>query len=174
MEAAIRKHFQTLEITPDASIGEVKRAYRHLKSLYSKGSVALTPVLEEFGEEINAKILEEIENAYNELISYFQERGEKPPVVDFEPEIVAPRQELKEVTGPALRNLRESLGISLDEIAIATRIGIQYLEDMEAENYESLPPPVFLRGYVASYAVYLSLDPVKVTEEYMRRCQESK
>ena len=174
MEAAIRKHFKTLEITPDSSLGEVKRAYRHLKALYSKGSMALSPVLEEFGEELNDKILDEIEKAYYELVSYFQEEEKRSPAGSSKPETASPRKELKEVTGPALRTMRESMGISLDEIAIATRIGMSYLEDMENENFDNLPPPVFLRGYVASYAVYLSLDPVRVTEEYMRRCRSTR
>jgi cytoskeleton protein RodZ len=53
--------------------------------------------------------------------------------------------------GAHLRQLREARGISLDEIARVTRVNSSYLHALEADDYESLPVPVFTRGFIRAY-----------------------
>ena len=59
-------------------------------------------------------------------------------------------------------------------MAVFTKIRKQYFEDIEREKFSSLPAEVYLRGYVMEYAKYLSLDPVKVAEDYLNRYREWK
>lgn len=72
-------------------------------------------------------------------------------------------------TGGLLREIRERRGISLEDLAEATRIAARYVQAIEAEHYESLPSATFVRGYVREMARYLGLDEERVTTGYMRR-----
>ena len=53
--------------------------------------------------------------------------------------------------GAHLRQLREARGVSLEEIARVTRVTASYLRALEADDYESLPVPVFTRGFIRAY-----------------------
>ena len=61
--------------------------------------------------------------------------------------------------GHKLKTERESRGVSLDEIAAATKIGKRYLEALEDDDFDSLPGDVFTRGYVRAYAEHIRIDP---------------
>jgi transcriptional regulator with XRE-family HTH domain len=61
--------------------------------------------------------------------------------------------------GEWLRQARLRRGQSLDEIERTTRIGRGYLEALEAERYEVLPAPAYVRGFARNYARALGLDP---------------
>jgi len=69
--------------------------------------------------------------------------------------------------GEELRKQREIRGISLKEIADATKIGKRYLEAIEKNDFAALPAPVFSRGFVREYARYLGLTPDEMVDRYM-------
>lgn len=53
--------------------------------------------------------------------------------------------------GAYLRQLREARGVSLEEIARTTRVTPSYLVALEADDFASLPEPVFTRGFIRAY-----------------------
>jgi cytoskeleton protein RodZ len=61
--------------------------------------------------------------------------------------------------GEALRSTREHRGLSIDQVAQDTRISPRFLEALEAEQFNELPAPVYVRGFLRSYANYLKLEP---------------
>lgn len=61
--------------------------------------------------------------------------------------------------GEALRSTRERRGLSIDQVAQDTRISSRFLEALEAEQFDELPAPVYVRGFLRSYASYLRLEP---------------
>lgn len=61
--------------------------------------------------------------------------------------------------GSLLKEAREQKGLTLEEIEEATRIRRKYLEAFEAGDYAELPPAIFARGLLRSYARYLDVDP---------------
>jgi len=61
--------------------------------------------------------------------------------------------------GAVLRCCRENAHLSLEDAAEATKIGKKYLRALEADHYEDLPSPVYLKGFLRIYATYLGLDP---------------
>lgn len=69
--------------------------------------------------------------------------------------------------GENLRREREMRGVTLDEISAATRIGLRFLEAIEAEDFSKLPGGIFNRSFVRAYAKYLGLDEEHVLAEYM-------
>ena len=68
--------------------------------------------------------------------------------------------------GPALRDAREALGISAEEVAGAMNLPLDIVRGLEENDFESLPPPTFTRGYIRSYARLLRLDGDVLIREY--------
>jgi len=64
--------------------------------------------------------------------------------------------------GEYLRREREMRGVSLEEISIATKISIRFLQAIENEELSKLPGGIFTRSFVRTYARYLGLDEERV------------
>jgi cytoskeleton protein RodZ len=69
--------------------------------------------------------------------------------------------------GRVLRERREQLGISLDELQTKTKIRKRYLMALEEGNWDLLPGAVYARGFVKSYAEALGLDGKQLLEQYV-------
>jgi cytoskeletal protein RodZ len=82
---------------------------------------------------------------------------------DQEP--ASPQSELASF-GEELRREREIRGISLKEIADATKISKRFLEAIERNDHKTLPAPVFTRGFVREYARYLGLNSEEMVNRY--------
>ena len=68
--------------------------------------------------------------------------------------------------GEELRREREIRGISLKEIADATKISKRFLEAIERNDHRTLPAPVFTRGFVREYARYVGLNAEDMVNRY--------
>jgi cytoskeletal protein RodZ len=68
--------------------------------------------------------------------------------------------------GEELRREREIRGISLKEIADATKISKRFLEALESNDHRTLPAPVFTRGFVREYARYVGLNAEEMVNRY--------
>src|ERR1700742_425523 len=68
--------------------------------------------------------------------------------------------------GDQLKRERELRGVSLEEVATATRIAPRFLEALENEQWDKLPGGVFGRGFVRSIARYLGLSEENLLSEY--------
>ena len=84
------------------------------------------------------------------------------PMTDQEPQA---HSELASF-GEELRREREIRGISLKEIADATKISKRFLEAIERNDHRTLPAPVFTRGFVREYARYLGLSCEEMVNRY--------
>jgi cytoskeleton protein RodZ len=60
--------------------------------------------------------------------------------------------------GGFLAAKRGERGLSLQQASSATRIRLEHLSALEADEPELLPAPVYARGYLRTYARYLGLD----------------
>jgi curved DNA-binding protein CbpA len=72
-----------------------------------------------------------------------------------------------EFNGELLREVRESRGLTLQQVGERTRISVRHLENVEADRYEGLPAAVYLRGIVMNLARELKLDPIRVARSYL-------
>lgn len=72
-----------------------------------------------------------------------------------------------EYNGDLLRNIRESAGATLAQVAEITKIGRGYLRAIESNDFENLPAPVYVRGFVLEYARVLGLDSDQVVSSFM-------
>ena len=76
-----------------------------------------------------------------------------------------------EFNGELLRRVRESYGLSLQQVAERTRITRIHLENVEADRYDRLPATVYLRGILVNLARELRLDPARVSKTYLLAAQ---
>lgn len=68
--------------------------------------------------------------------------------------------------GDTLQERRRALGISIEQAQAATRIRGKLLRALENGEYDQLPNPGYVRGYVSSYARLLELDPLPLLAMY--------
>jgi cytoskeletal protein RodZ len=69
--------------------------------------------------------------------------------------------------GQELKRERELRGISLKEIAEATKINLRFLRALEEDRFDMLPEKFFTRGIIRTYAKYLGLDEQVALNTYI-------
>ncbi|MBL9214202.1 MAG: helix-turn-helix domain-containing protein [Opitutaceae bacterium] len=68
--------------------------------------------------------------------------------------------------GERLEEARKRKGISIREAAETTKIRGDYLQKFEANSFDIDLPPLYLRGFLRSYARFLELDPERIVGEF--------
>lgn len=192
-------HYEILEIPADADAATIERAYRIARATYSPTSAATYSLLpdEEVAEALrrvegayavlsDARLRKEYD-ARLRLAGMFERasRAARPPApregtvprpihrslessgtVD---EAVEPEDGVYD--GEVLRRIRMARGIELEEVAHYTKIGMQHLRNIEANRYELLPAPVYLRGFLREIARCIKIDAGLAVESYMQKMQ---
>ena len=70
--------------------------------------------------------------------------------------------------GEVLKNKRESLGRTLDQVSSETKIQKRFLTYIEENKFSYFDSEVFLTGFIKIYAKYLGLDTNKILALYRR------
>lgn len=180
-------HYEVLGLDPGAAPQRVEKAYRFSLEMYGDAALATYSLLDP--QEIRQARVR-IQEAYQVLSDPmrrreydvgqgFADHGE--PLLPFAPGTSlatpssssaipsAPRVLPEPVTGASLRKFREERGISLRTIATTSKVGVRFLEYIEADRHSDLPAPVYLRGFLQEYARAVGLDAHRTTESYMAR-----
>lgn len=180
-------HYDVLGLGPRASREQVEKAYRFCLDMYGEGALATYSLLA--GEELEAARAR-IREAYEVLADPGRRReydvslglaSPGAPLLPFPASAAAPGEDAGPeapaaedfpsglITGAQLRKIRESRGVSLREIADASKIGLRFLEYIEEDRFPFLPATVYLRGFLFEYARAVGLDPRRTAEAYMAR-----
>src|SRR5437867_1567365 len=69
--------------------------------------------------------------------------------------------------GEELRRQRELRGVSLREIADATKINIRFLEALEADDFTHLPGGQFNKGFIRAYARHIGISAEEMVSAYL-------
>jgi flagellar biosynthesis protein FlhG len=182
-------YYELFGIEPTASDEQVRRANRSVRQIYAKDSVVVGGLYSKARlEKLRHRLEDGYETlmdpakrrAYDhELfpdgIPVRSERSlrlrtepslsvpaeERPPMPDFDEDVV--------FTGELMRQVREARGLNLREISDRTKIGLGYLEAIEGETFGKLPAPVYVRGFLVEYAKMLELDVPRVLDTYLPR-----
>jgi transcriptional regulator with XRE-family HTH domain len=68
--------------------------------------------------------------------------------------------------GDRFKAAREARGLSLSDVAEQIRIRSVYLEAIESDNWRAIGAPVYIRGFLRTYARFLGLDGEQIVAEY--------
>jgi len=168
-------HYEILGLEANASFEQVERAYRYHIAIYSDASLATYSLLDASERQ---KTRAQIQQAYDTLKDPLRRRtydvsigllpAPAPVSVTHDP-VPEPRGVVLEgtVTGAALRQYRETSGISLKEIAERSKVGQRYLQYIEEDRHNELPARVYLRGFLIEYARALGLEPGRTADGYL-------
>ncbi len=74
--------------------------------------------------------------------------------------------EFSESPGRRLRVHRQSKGLEIARVAAQLHLRPSMVEALEHDQYENLPNPVFVAGYLRNYARVLGLDPEPIVASY--------
>ena len=70
--------------------------------------------------------------------------------------------------GDLLHKARADKDLTLGQVEEQIRIRSKFLQALEEEDYDQLPAPVYVKGFLRNYATYLGLDPQEVLSLYQQ------
>jgi cytoskeleton protein RodZ len=73
-----------------------------------------------------------------------------------------------EALGERFRAAREARGMSLSQVGEQIRIRPVYLAAIEDENWSTIGAPVYIRGFLRTYARFLGIDPEEAVAAFNR------
>jgi cytoskeletal protein RodZ len=73
---------------------------------------------------------------------------------------------MSRIVGRKLRKTREAKNLSLEHVESATHIRQRYLEAMEKGDFNALPSPLQVKGFLRSYAGFLGLNADELIEAF--------
>ncbi|GEM_PF-1304047 len=71
------------------------------------------------------------------------------------------------MNGPALKHVREKLGLTAEDVCRITKIPLRFLKAIEGTNPDDLPARVYLQGFIKNLAKLYHLDPKVTVEAYL-------
>jgi len=71
--------------------------------------------------------------------------------------------------GDSLREARQRRSIEFIQVEQATKIRTKYLRALEEEQFDQLPSPTYVKGFLQTYADHLGLDGQLYVDEYNSR-----
>lgn len=71
-----------------------------------------------------------------------------------------------ETLGQQIRQERTLRRLSLEEMALTTRIPLRILQCIEEDRFDALPGEVFVRGFLRSYADAIGIDGKELLQRY--------
>jgi hypothetical protein len=194
-----QNHYEILEVSRRARPEEIERAYRIASATWAEGSLALYSLFEDADAVVvRDRVLsayrvlsdERARRVYDQATFGSQPRAPLAPSppgrvaelgsdgVDYDDLDISLERALdgtgeasEDFDGPRLRRARMHRGVEIDDIAQVTKVTSLYLQAIEDEAFETLPPAVYVRGFVSAYARAIGLDPKRVADSYILRLE---
>jgi|Deesub1362B_J571_1020462.scaffolds.fasta_scaffold12533_1 DnaJ-class molecular chaperone len=82
-------------------------------------------------------------------------------------EILREAQEKGDWSASILRKIRETQGLTLQEIAHRTKISRGHLRALEEDSYEFLPPDTYLKGFLIQILKVMAVDPGEIAHKIL-------
>ncbi len=191
-------HYDLLEVPPTASFEDIRRANRRVRDIYGAESVVISGLYDAASLEA---VHRRFDLAYTTLMDAAKRKDydmelfpdgiptpqpdpnigeiQPRPAPKLEDSTVAARPPMPELSadteysGALLRQIREARGIELREIAERSKVGMAYLQALEAETWNKLPAAVYVRGCHVEDAKVLGLDVERVKDTYLLRLRRT-
>jgi hypothetical protein len=171
-----RRCRRILEVAPGASLEEITRAYRLLRQTHGQDTgIFAAPAMDEFSAEARRDALEAIDAAYAALGASLTGARQEGAAVPAAPDVHAPpaARPAPDPVPPgatALKQARDTAGLTLDQGSAETHVRRDYLQALEEERFESLRlPTVNVRGYLTAFAGAVGLGDTGFVPAYMEK-----
>lgn len=128
-----------------------------------------TKFWESFLNRVNIRISKQKEEEPSQ--EAFEETPDAETKTDVPKERELSSHDIINDIGLKLRQRREMLSLSLDEIERHTRMRGQFLEALERGNFDDLPSPMQTRGMLSNYAKFLDLDVDEILLQFAEALQ---
>jgi transcriptional regulator with XRE-family HTH domain len=79
-----------------------------------------------------------------------------------------PDMSARDAFGPNLRRQRIQRGVTLEQIAEATKVSVSLWAGLERNDLSRWPNGIYARSYVRSYALAIGADPEATVDEFCR------
>jgi len=172
MLLTMQTYYDLLRVRSNAPATDIVAAYHAARGMVSQ-SLRGTPEIR--SEEAEA-LLKKLEEAYSTL-SDPKLRNDYDLLLrlTLSPVEAPLKQELphlpKPFTGAHLRQYREVIGLTLEQVFLATRIPLRYLQALEAEAREELPSRVYVQGFLKNLAQLYRLPPSEVSSLFLEHLE---
>lgn len=182
-------YYELLEVSENAPKSIIQEAYLSSRALFSQDSMVsynfFSPVdrealLERLREAYSTLMNDEKRIHYDKKIFHRIGGWYSPP-----PEGAKTVKGLTETTQPkstppqirlsdfrdgrgllSLSKLREALSIRVEDISRITRIRVPMILALESRDFRNLPPAIYVKGHLKSYATTLGVDPKELIQSY--------
>jgi transcriptional regulator with XRE-family HTH domain len=74
----------------------------------------------------------------------------------------------RDAFGPNLRRIRIQRGITLDQLAEATKVSVTLWTALERNDFSRWPTGIYARSYVRDYAAAIGADPESTVDDFCR------
>ena len=78
------------------------------------------------------------------------------------------------ISGDNLKQLRETVGIKIEDLFEVTRISVSVLEAIENDDFGTLPSTVYLKNFLKTYAELFEIEPKKIIDGYIKNLNHIK
>ncbi len=154
------KACRILDLSPEnLNLKSLKEKYWKLLKIYRYESMAAIPLINDFAQEEINSFLSQLEEAYRFLLAYCQGSRQNDHQADS-----------RQLTNP-LKELRQLKGIDLKELSEKSGISQLQLQKLEAEQYDQLPPLVYLKLFLKKIAPILGVSSEKLITYYEKSHQ---
>jgi len=161
---------EILGISKDASELEIEEAFQRLMKALDPSNPGIwalwTP------EELN-RLREKVQRAFVRLTQrkafLYKESRSLSRERSLPKETLELIKAKKGFGGEALREIREHLDLSLEEVSSFLKITKKTLMALEKEDFDNLPPWVYVKGFLRAYAKFLGIEE---EEELLKSFEE--
>ncbi|OIP65775.1 MAG: hypothetical protein CO150_02340 [Nitrospirae bacterium CG_4_9_14_3_um_filter_53_35] len=181
-------YYELLEITEETPKNIIQEAYQSYCTLFDKDSIVSYNFISPHERE---EMLNRIRKAYEILmddqkriqydkkifnrIGRWHHAAAEGSVPGGQGSTETPGKRIEQIrmedfieeTGQvSLRRLRESIGITIEKVSMITKIRIPILHALENRDFSRLPSPIYVKGYLKSYARVAGIEPEKLIQAY--------
>ncbi len=78
------------------------------------------------------------------------------------------------ISGDDLKQLRQTVGIKIEDLFEVTRITVSILEAIENDDFGTLPSTVYLKNFLKTYAELFEIDSKKIIDGYIKNLNHIK
>ena len=78
------------------------------------------------------------------------------------------------ISGDDLKQLRKTFEVKIEDLFEVTRISVSILKAIENDDFGTLPPAVYLKNFLKTYAELFEVDPKQIVDGYIKNLNHIK